>query len=187
MKKQSTIILGTLGPEKSSSEAAAYHYYSKFITRKMRVDIHLYATFDSVLDNLIAGNIDLAIIPHAYEKINHFYINPALKLKKIFAYSTPPYGLYKKIGTDFLNKVCQVVSHPAPVLLVDYLLKQKSWRNKYKLEFVNSTSIAAQLVYNELADLALTNERAAKKYMLEPFSVYGEIEMGWSAFSNREV
>lgn len=56
----------------------------------------------------------------------------------------------------------------------------------YELELVSSTSKAAEEVYENKADLALTNMNAIKKYNLVCCALYGSIQMRWSVFIKKE-
>lgn len=180
------VKIGTLGPSGTSSEAAAAFFLQTYKNNAENYSITLLNSFKSVLHRLTDGNLGMAIVPHAYSQINLFYINPQIALYRMFLFDTPPYGLAKRQESLISNHQCRVVSHPAPVLLLDALLAELSI-SCYEVAFVNSTSKAAKEVYENRADLALTNINAIKKYDLVCCASYGAIQMGWSVFIKREV
>lgn len=183
--KSLPLRIGTLGPAGTSSEQAAIHFLENSLKPAYPADIVLFDTFDDVLDSLVASEVSLAIIPNAYERVNEFYINPHTELVEVFIYDTPSYGLAKKPHNSFGD--CKIVTHPAPINLVNFLLKKIDKKAfKYSVELVNSTSVAAKMVKEGVADLAITNAMAAAKHGLEMIAMYGPIKMSWSVFIKRE-
>lgn len=113
-------------------------------------------------------------------------MEPNFKLGFIFTYPTPVYGLAKRKNEEIVVENCTLVTHPAPLPLLPYLLPSDLNQNKIKIKFVNSTSVAAIQVKQGLADLAITNENALREHDLEFISQYGKIEMSWSLFHKKE-
>ncbi|MGX6643040.1 hypothetical protein [Legionella pneumophila] len=185
-KLKQNIKIGTLGPKGTSSEAAVTHFIQTFKKESENYSTILLNSFQSVLHELIYGDLSLAIVPHAYSAINLFYINPQISLYRMFTFNTPPYGLAKRSDGIISQRHCRVVSHPAPAHLLDTLLTQMGL-SRYEITFVNSTSKAAEEVYAQRADLALTNMNAMKKYDLVCCALYGTIQMGWSVFIKKEL
>jgi len=185
-KLKKTIKIGTLGPSGTSSEAAVAYFIQTFKEQPIDYSITLLSDFKSVLYELTDGDLSMVIVPHAYSKINLFYINPKVALYRMFTFETPPYGLAKRSGAIISQRHCRIVSHPAPVLLLNILLAQIDVI-RYEIMFVNSTSKAAQEVYEGRADIALTNMNAIKKYDLFCCALYGAIQMGWSVFIKKEA
>lgn len=184
-EQRSTIQIGTLGPAGTSSEAAAAYFIQTNDKNSKNYSMRLLDSFQLVLHELIHGELSMALVPHAYNDINLFYINPKLSLHRMFLFDTPAYGLAKRSDKVFSQHSCRVVSHPAPILLLDNLLVQIGLPH-YEIEFVDSTSKAAQEVYENKADLALTNMNAIKNYNLVCCALYGPIRMGWSVFIKKE-
>lgn len=184
-EQKSTIQIGTLGPSGTSSEAAASYFIQSDEKYYKNHSIALLDSFQLVLHELIHGELSMAIVPHAYSGINLFYINPKVTLYRMFLFDTPVYGLAKRRDKVLAHHSCRVVSHPAPVLLLDTLLPQIGV-SAYEMDFVSSTSKAAEEVYENKADLALTNMNAIKKYNLVCCALYGPIQMGWSVFIKKE-
>jgi len=185
MNKNQIIRPGTLGPHGTSSEQATLYCVQSLM--KVKVDnLSLYDTFDDVLTSLVNDKINIAVVPHAYEGINKFYINPQLELQQMFIHDTPRYGIYKSPGVMLQNKHCMIVSHPAPVVLMEYLIAKQVEITQYTVDLVNSTSVAASMVHDRKVEAAITNENAAKLYNLELLAMYGPIRMGWSVFRRSE-
>ncbi|MDR3441845.1 MAG: hypothetical protein P4L65_02390 [Legionella sp.] len=180
-----TIKIGTLGPSGTSSEAAVAYFIQIINEGSENYSITLLNSFQSVLHELTHGDLSMAIVPHAYSEINLFYINPKIALYRMFTFNTPPYGLARRPDTVISKHHCRVVSHPAPVHLLDILLRQIGV-SRYEIVFADSTSRAAEEVCESRADLALTNMNAIKKYHLVCCALYGPIQMGWSVFIKKE-
>jgi bacilysin biosynthesis protein BacA len=186
MDEQGNVIqIGTLGPSGTSSEAATAYFIQTDEKNPKNYSVKLLNSFQSVLQELIHGELSMALAPHAYSDINLFYINPKLALYRMFTFDTPAYGLAKRQHAALSQNSCRVVSHPAPILLLDNLLAQIEVSD-YQLELVSSTSKAALEVYENKADLALTNMNAIKKYNLVCCALYAPIRMGWSVFIKKE-
>ncbi|ELP56854.1 MULTISPECIES: LysR family transcriptional regulator [Microcystis] len=181
-----TLSVGTLGPKETSSEQTLNYLISQWKLQQISVNSHLFDSFTDLKESLLQNQIDLALVPHAYEKINDFYMEPRFKLGFIFTYPTPVYGLAKRKNEEIVLENCTLVTHPAPLPLLPYLLPGDLNQNKIKIKFVNSTSVAAIQVKQGLADLAITNENALREYDLEFISQYGKIEMSWSLFHKKE-
>lgn len=181
-----TIKIGTLGPSGTSSEAAVKYFLHLYEKSSNDYSIVLLDNFKSVLHELTYGDLSIAIVPHAYSDINLFYINPKIQLYKMFEFKTPSYGLAKRSETVIPYHHCRVVSHPAPILILDMLIAQMGISH-YEVIHVSSTSKAAEEVFEGRAELALTNMNAIKKYDLLCCAMYGPIQMGWSVFVKKEV
>ncbi|SKB14962.1 conserved hypothetical protein, involved in aeruginosin biosynthesis [Planktothrix sp. PCC 11201] len=181
-----TLRVGTLGPKDTSSEQTLHYLVTQWRAEKISVIIHLFDTFTELKQSLLDEEIDLALVPHAYEKINDFYMEPSFQLGFIFIYPTPVYGLAKRKNVELVSDDCTLVTHPAPLPLLPYLLPDYLDQNNIKVELVNSTSAAAIQVKQGLADLAITNENALRDNDLEFISQYGEIEMSWSLFHKKK-
>jgi bacilysin biosynthesis protein BacA len=184
-EQRNVIQIGTLGPSGTSSEAAAAYFIQTDEKNPKSYSITLLNSFQSVLQGLIHGELSMALVPHAYNDINLFYINPQVALYRMFQFDTPAYGLARRRDMVLSQHSCRVVSHPAPILLLDNLLAQIGL-SVYEIGFVSSTSKAAEEVYENKADLALTNMNAINKYNLVCCALYGPIQMGWSVFIKKE-
>jgi bacilysin biosynthesis protein BacA len=184
--KRLPLRVGTLGPNGTSSEQAAMHFLEKTSVPKNKKNIILYDTFNEVLEALVKNKITLAIVPNAYDRVNEFYINPNTELVELFVHDTPPYGLVKRKKEKIPVETCKIATHPAPIKLVDlFINKLRKKPHNYNVQLVNSTSMAAKMVKDGSADLAITNEIAARNYELEMVALYGKIKMSWSVFVKR--
>lgn len=176
--------LGTLGPCGTSSEQSALYFINKHVSKS--IEIVLFDSFDEVLNAINSSRINYAIVPHAYDHIEQFYINYDLSLFEMYTFDTPVYGLFKRLDKEIPHINCQIVSHAAPVHLLPHLLNQMDIKLKsYQIHKVSSTSVAAKQVYDGIADLAITNQIAADLYKLQMLVRYGVIHMGWSVFKTR--
>jgi prephenate decarboxylase len=174
---------GTLGPKGSSSEEAL-SFASKHFFEQPLVKITLYDTFEVLKESLLNNEVQVAVVPHAYDKINHFYMDPCIRMIDIFKYPTPVYGLAKKKGVEVSIEQAKIVTHPAPLPLLPRLLPQHNC-DALNISLVSSTSAAALMVKTDLACLAITNGNAVKEYGLEFVSIYGPIAMSWTIFERR--
>lgn len=180
------IKIGTLGPAGTSSEYAANRFCNNyFLNRGLKSELILFNTFEKAMDNLLKGTIDYVIAPHAYPGINNFYMRPDINLVELFRCDTPMYGLAIRpefnFNPDLLEKEI-IVSHPAPVNLVNYYLKRD-----VKIKMVNSTSVAAYEVKEGIYNMAITNALAKEKYNLKFVYEFKSIPMSWSVFERGDL
>lgn len=90
------LVIGTLGPTATSSDYASKYIINELLSEKFTVSTQLFDTFTDVKEALLQEKVDMALVPHAYERINEFYMEPNFDLGFIFIYPTPVYGLAKK-------------------------------------------------------------------------------------------
>jgi prephenate dehydratase len=181
-----TLKVGTLGPKDTSSDHTLNYLITQWQSQDISVTSYLFNTFTELKEALLKEEVDLALVPHAYEKINDFYMQPNFGLGFIFTHPTPIYGLAKRKNEKLVFDNCTIVTHPAPLPLLPYLLPDYQNRNNLKVELVNSTSIAAHQVKQGLADLAITNETTLEDNNLEFIAQYGKINMSWSIFYKKD-
>lgn len=179
-----TLIIGTLGPSGTSSDYVSSYVVNQLLSEQFTVSTQLFDSFIDVKEALLQEKVALALVPHAYERINEFYMEPSFDLGFIFIYPTPVYGLAKKKNTEVVLEGCRIVTHPAPLPLLSKLLPSSN-QAEMQVELSPSTSDAAIQVMQGLADMAITNEKAAKTYDLEFISIYGNIRMSWSIFHKK--
>jgi hypothetical protein len=187
MQKRASVSIASLGPENTSSHCVAKDAVEMYLAGIAAAEIFLFDTFQQVEKAVCAGECDLALVPHAYHEINLFYMNPQLEVLFIFISSTPTYGLAKRIGEPLSLDGGRIVTHPAPLPLLQYLLRGQPFLREAAVELVNSTSVAARMVADGLADAAITNATAAREAGLELASIYGVIKMSWSLFCRKEI
>lgn len=189
--KGCNIKLGTLGAEGTTSSLAA-KYLQHILKEKngTPTDIVYYDNFEEVHIKLSGEEIDYALVPHAYERITDYYWDNTLEPILYFVYNTPKYGIYTK--PDYLNNVenltkkdIKIAACPAVFKLISILMPQTELDN-LKIEKVNSTESAAWYVYNNICELAVTNESSAGKYGLVNISEIYNVEMSWAVFSKKK-
>lgn len=181
--------IGTLGPSGTSSEETACFLVENLKKEcEFSPDIHLYDTFDEVQNALVADQITFALVPNAYDRVNEYYIHPEMRWIDHFTHHTPAYGLAKRNDTEIPMKQCRIVTHPAPRLLIKHLLSQLPHPPQhYSVSLVHSTSLAAKLVKDREADLAITNALAAEREGLIFIQDFGKIKMSWSLFCKKSL
>ncbi|MCW5314102.1 LysR family transcriptional regulator [Nostoc sp. KVJ3] len=177
-----SLIIGTLGPSDTSSDYASSYIIKQLESEELTGTTQLFDSFPEVKEALLQDKVDLALVPHAYQMINEFYMEPGFDLGFIFIYPTPVYGLAKKKNTEVTFKGARLVTHPAPLPLLSRLLPDSQDQSEMQIDLSLSTSDAAIQVQQGLAALAITNENAVNAYDLEFISTYGKIPMSWSIF-----
>ncbi|MEH2355901.1 LysR family transcriptional regulator [Nostoc sp.] len=179
------LVIGTLGPNATSSDYAAKHITNHLLSEQFTVSTQLFDTFTEVKEALLQDKVDMALVPHAYDRINEFYMEPSFDLGFIFIFPTPVYGLAKKKNKEAVFNGSRIVTHPAPLPLLTKLLPDSQDQTQIQVDLSPSTSDSAIQVMQGLADFAITNENAVKAYDLEFISIYGNIRMSWSIFQKK--
>lgn len=173
--------IATLGPTGTSSEVAAA-YAGELVTaawaRPARIQLH--ESFEQSADAVRHGEADAVVVANAYASINEFYMDPELELVAAFIRSTPDYGL-AALPSCPLPVAPRITTHPAPVRLISELLPMAFLVGETLV--VSSTSVAARMVAEGLADIALTNETSCREYGLRFISNTRPIRMLWSVFT----
>ncbi|MBP5973792.1 LysR family transcriptional regulator [Brasilonema sp. CT11] len=181
------LIIGTLGPAATSSDYASKYIINQLISEDFTVSTQLFDTFLDVKEALLQDKVNLALVPHAYDRINEFYMEPDFELGFIFIYPTPVYGLAKKKDKEAVFNGSRIVTHPAPLPLLKQLLPDTQDKAQIQVDLSPSTSDSAMQVKQGLADFAITNENAVKAYDLEFIYTYGNIQMSWSLFQKKRL
>lgn len=178
-------VIGTLGPERTSSDCVA-HRFCRWTAESERIEMRvaLFESFEVVRQALLDGDVDLALVPHAWKEINDFYFTPTFRHLLIFKSPTPSYGLVDNPVALRANCPVRLATHPAPRLLIDDLIDQNV-RAGLNVEFVLSTSVVARMVAEGTVGFGITNEDAARAFGLEFVREYGPIDMSWSIFSRK--
>jgi len=187
VRQRSAVSIAALGPENTSSHCVARHAVETYLAGIATAEIVLFDTFQQVEKAICTGECDLALVPHAYHEINLFYMNPQIEVLFVFISPTPTYGLAKRKGEPLSLDGGRIVTHPAPLPLLPHLLPRQPFLREPRVELVSSTSVAARMVADGLADAAITNAAAAQEAGLELAAVYGVIKMSWSLFCQKEM
>ncbi|MFK0259470.1 hypothetical protein [Streptomyces sp. NPDC090445] len=179
---EKSVKLGTLGPRGTSSEYIAQSM-SHSLGDRGSLRIVLKDTYEGCMEALSEGQVDLALVAHAYPRINAFYMNPRLEPAIVFRGNTPEYGLATRSDFDFDEDMLfreTVVSHPAPVPLLRY-----HFDRTVHVATSNSTSQAARDVADGRYDIAITNAQAARQHNLKFVYKFSRIPMTWTVFSRK--
>lgn len=182
--------VATLGPQSSSSEAAA-HYYSNLIKRPLK--ILLFDTFEKASDFVERHDNVVLLVANAYKRADFFYMNPKTLLSGSFFFSPPKYYLCCKELHELQQKInnnntITIDTHHAPISRLDDLIKTAhpsvidlSTAN-LNIKLSTSTSQSAIHVSKGLSDCCLVNSDSIKLYNLEKISAPLTIEMTWVLF-----
>lgn len=165
----------TLGPKGTSS-----HIVLESISKYLEIDeIDLCSSFEEAAESVKQGNAGLFLVPHAYSKVNTFYMDPTLNLFSVFVHDTPMYGIAARKGEVIdLTSNLSIALHEATIPLLNHKLDAKN----FYLNVVSSTSQAAYDVRAGQVDLALTTSSAVKEYGLVFIEEFSPIRMSWSLF-----
>jgi prephenate dehydratase len=174
-------VIGTLGPEGTSSEQAARLLRTRLPDEP---SIVLRPTYEQALADLTAGTVGHVVVANAYPDIHHFYMAEEVALASVFVMDTPLYGIARRPDGGALPDRPSVVTHPSPRPLVAQLLPTP-YRSP-EVATADSTSQAALAVAQRRYDLALTTELAAARHGLRFISRLRPIRMVWSVFVRTE-
>ena len=175
------VMIHTLGPKGTSSEAAAGFFSDWFGQRYpgSRVQLNLNDSYEYARSSMDEHTPGVLIVANAYPQINNFYMDPQLSLVATFVFDTPLYGLASK--GPLTTRKLTVATHPAPLLLVEELLPEDLEVGSVILAL--STSAAAAAAARGEVDVALTTEVAANIHGLNFISSTRPIRMLWSVFA----
>lgn len=175
------VMIHTLGPNGTSSEAAAGFFSAWFGQRYpgSRVQLNLCNSYEHARSSMDEHAQGVLIVANAYPQIHNFYMDPQLSLAATFVFDTPLYGLVSK--GPLTTRKLTVATHPAPLLLVEELLPEGLEVGSVILAL--STSAAAAAVAKGEVDVALTTEVAANIHGLNFISSTRPIRMLWSVFA----
>lgn len=159
------IIIATMGPESTSSVQAA-KYMCNNINGSAIYGLRLFPDFESLLGAINdRDDIDLALVPSAYERVTDFFWDIHLENCLNFIFPTPQYGLVCK--NDFQiqpNKSVTVATCRAVEHIIEDLSEGIIKENQVKKIITPSTTTALQEVLKGNADLAVTNETSFNVY-----------------------
>lgn len=172
-----TYVIGTLGPEGTSSEQAARVLRGR-LPGTGRIVLH--PTYEQALTALTTGAVSHVVVANAYKEIHQFYMTDAITLSDVFVMDTPLYGIARRQDDAPMPDNPTVVTHPSPQPLIAQLLPPV--RGVPQVAAARSTSAAAQAVADHRYDLALTTEPAAARHGLRFISRLRPIRMVWSVF-----
>ncbi|MFE9426922.1 hypothetical protein ACFYNO_28605 [Kitasatospora sp. NPDC006697] len=176
--------LGTLGPEGTSSDVTARYLAERFDLR-----LALLGSFDEVLDELVRGGIDSALVPSASQGITRFHWHPAVRLQAFFPHPTPEYGIALPrtaagppagegpVRVATIWEVRRVYHEVVPAALAG---RPVDWVD------AASTQHAAELLAAGQADLAVTNSSGVAAHGLRWLARRPGAEIVWTVFGGPE-
>lgn len=177
--------IATLGPEGTSSEAAAQALAVALARRGHEtVQVDLLDTYESAAARVLDGHANLVIVANAYADVSEFYMEPRFQLTAAFVKDTPNYGLAALKPWEGEGSLT-VASHPAPIPLIEQLLPEGL--TVAAIVPALSTSAAAEAALQGRVDAALTTVPAAGLRGLRFFTRTRSIRMLWSVFKAAEI
>jgi hypothetical protein len=177
-------LVATLGPEGTSSETAV-----NFLSGLTGVHPLLLDTFDEVLDAVVSGRSDAALVPSAYNGVKKFHWHKDLRLMGFFPLPTPEYGIAapahyvppadrQGIRVASMWQVRRIFHDVAPESLVD---QDIDWID------ADSTQHAAEIAAAGKADVAVTNLHGMSRHDLKWLKVRPGVDIVWMLFATDPV
>ncbi|MER5865530.1 hypothetical protein [Kitasatospora sp. NPDC002040] len=173
-------VLGTLGPSGTSSHLAA-----DFLAERYPISLRLYPTFDEVLAALLAGEVDVVLVPSAYSGLTSFHWHRELELLGFFPRATPAYGIASRaegpgdkpeLRVSAMWEVRRIYHEVVPAELRD---RPFTWVD------AESTQQAAEILAAGGSDLAVTNDPGVRAYRLSWVANRPGAEIVWTVFGSR--
>ncbi|MDW6004670.1 hypothetical protein [Vibrio mangrovi] len=187
--------IATLGPDGSSSQAAAKHL-SSLIEKPL--EVLLFDTFELASQHVEKNTSCALLVANAYERVDNFYMNADTMLLGSFYYAPPAYYLSCKDVASLKAKISEqqpirIATHHAPLSRLNGLIKsaddvvQGLSKANLEIEITDSTSKGARQVASNISDCCLANVDALDLYHLHRLSSPLNIEMTWVVFSCNQV
>lgn len=191
VKKANTdeIRIATLGP-KGTSSYYAYSYFVKYmrsLETGKKFSVVLKDNFDLVIECLERKEVDLIIIPNAYDRITEMYWNPRLYNLFSFLLKTPDYGIASIDGSyNHKDKKVKIACCKPVYCLIDELIQEiNPTIQEYEIVQKYSTIESAKALKNGEAELALTNSTSVNETGIKFITSVWHADVLWSIFSNR--
>lgn len=99
-----SLSLSTIGPAGTSADFACRSLIP-LLSEEISLEIDFAKNFDAVMETILAGHSDLALIPSAYRDSTAFHWHPHLSLVGCFVCNTPRYGLATDDGFAGGNEI----------------------------------------------------------------------------------
>lgn len=176
---QDHVRIGSLGPGGTSSDTVLRDLLHPIPADRWR--IVLKPSFDAVYDDLLAGEIDYALVPSAYTNSTRFYWSSEFRLEGAFVEPTPAYhlALPDRIEHPLTIAACDAVRHMIHAHFADHL------PDDLQILRAESTVQSAEIVAQGRADACVTNEPGRAQYGLAARASLPGVDMIWSVFSLR--
>lgn len=183
--KLSQIRVATLGPEGTSSEAAALYLLNSLgllpWEQRKNQEYLLFPSYEEAFEQVVTGNAEMLLVANAYKGIDKFYMSSMVRLSLPFIFETPLYGIAKRPDNELpIDRPVTIATHHAPSSLIPWFLSGHDL--KYEIVAANSTSDAAIKVVHGETDLCVTTLPSTCRYGVEFISPLRPIRMLWSVF-----
>lgn len=179
-----SVRIATLGPEGTSADTVlaqmAGHLRGDYGREVVAV---LQPEFDRVMDRVVDGCVDFALLPSAYRDATAFHWHAALSLDCVFVHRTPAYGLAASADVESVDGRPVTVAAMSETRGV-YSQVAPAWLHRRPVSFVQarSTSDAASLVRKGEADIALCNDEGRDANGLSWIGVRPGADIVWMLF-----
>lgn len=173
--------LGTLGPAGTSSHLAA-----RFLAERYGLRVELFGSFEDVLAEVVAREVEFALVPSAYQGLTRFHWHRDLRLRAFFPQATPEYGIAAKgptglsggarpVSVAAMWEVRRIYAEVAPPAL---RAREVRWVD------AASTQHAAEILAEGGADLAVTNVPGVQAHDLHWVATRPGAEIVWTLFGH---
>lgn len=176
---QKHLRIHTLGPEGTNCQLAVYHWLNMKNIDVADATIILHPTLEEGLDAVLEERDSLLLACIVYPKLNELVFNHLDNMQLADCFIMPTYNMVLATKKQLSKQQIQsVVSHPAPVSLVDDL--------NCEAQLTTSNSHAAMLCANEKFDACITTRKSAELYNLIEVEDFGQVPMGFSIHSMKQ-
>lgn len=187
------IVIGTLGPEGTSSEFALRYFISNIesYNSNIKCDVFLATNFNTIYNALNDNLIKYALVPTAYEKITDFFWNNDFINNLNFIFPTPQYGMVCKNDYRQINdRKVRIACCAAVENTINYLSNGIFKNGEFQKVQTNSTTEAIKSLIDGYADLAITNKTSFDIYSdkdIKFISKTYNANMVWSVFKQKII
>lgn len=186
VRGRSHVVLGTLGPDGTTSSETARHFREYFLRWCPGADLgfEFFDTFELALAALCSGDLDYLLMPNAYGKMTRFYWHPRIELVYSFMNETPRYGIAVLGAPDsgerrsYTMATCKPVAHLAQELWDTTVYRE----SPFQLVEEPSTKKSLMLMEQGVADFALTNDSSLRDSDAVFISQTRRADVLWSIF-----
>lgn len=188
LRSMPEVKIGTLGPRGTTSEMTSFSLIAALNQSGVsNVQTILYSNFSLVTQALLNDEVDVILIPNAYDRISDIYWDPRMKIDVYFKHETPKYGLYARDSDIDVHRHMILCAMSACTTIIEHLQQSDAIFADKQVQITSSTEEAAKLVAEGMADIAITNELCAGKYGLVSLASEYHVDMLWTVFSLKKA